>query len=223
VTTPAAIHAADERLQTILKAHVVGATVQDPASRPAGEDTAAAFTSAGALVPPYDPEALCLLVEHSNSLRQNVDAYATNIDGNGYRFDAVIDFDAEDARSKVADAITLERLAAREARHAPRGHVDDADRRGGLRTLRRAAPARPRRAGAPRCLLRLRLLRPLLRRPAPPHAPGPRGHRQRLLGGAPRRQGRPRAARLRAVVHGAAAPARPRGRWRSPSASASRR
>mgnify|MGYP000732918107 CR=1 FL=1 len=37
MTTPAAIHAADERLQTILKAHVVGATVQDPASRPAGE------------------------------------------------------------------------------------------------------------------------------------------------------------------------------------------
>ena len=30
VTTPDAIHAADERLQTILKAHVVGATVQDP-------------------------------------------------------------------------------------------------------------------------------------------------------------------------------------------------
>jgi hypothetical protein len=121
VTTPAAIHAADERLQTILKAHVVGATVQDPASRPAGEDTAAAFTSAGALIPPYDPETLCLLVEHSNSLRQNVDAYATNIDGNGYRFDAVIDFDAEDARSKVADAITLERLAAREARTLPEG------------------------------------------------------------------------------------------------------
>jgi hypothetical protein len=121
VTTPDAIHAADERLQTILKAHVVGATVQDPASRPAGEDTASAFTSAGALIPPYDPETLCLLVEHSNSLRQNVDAYATNIDGNGYRFDAVIDFDAEDARSKVADAITLERLAAREARTLPEG------------------------------------------------------------------------------------------------------
>ena len=121
MTTPDAIHAADERLQTILKAHVVGATVQDPASRPAGEDTASAFTSAGALIPPYDPETLCLLVEHSNSLRQNVDAYATNIDGNGYRFDAVIDFDAEDARSKVADAITLERLAAREARTLPEG------------------------------------------------------------------------------------------------------
>ena len=115
MTTPAAIHQADQQLQTILKAVVVGARVQDPASRSAGEETTGAFASAGALLPPYDPETLCLLVEHSNSLRQNVDAYATNIDGNGYRFDAVIDFDAEDARAKVSDAMTLERLAARDA------------------------------------------------------------------------------------------------------------
>ena len=94
--------------EVLLKAQVVGST-PDQASQPGGEaDTA--FASAGALEPPYDPEALCQLFEHSNSLRQNVDAYATNIDGNGYRFDAVIDFDAEDARSKVADAITLERM-----------------------------------------------------------------------------------------------------------------
>ena len=33
----------------------------------------------------------------------------------------VIDFDAEDARSKVADAITLERLAARDAGTLPEG------------------------------------------------------------------------------------------------------
>ncbi|MCL2726684.1 MAG: phage portal protein, partial [Polyangiaceae bacterium] len=121
MTTPAAVHDAEERLQTILKAVVVGARVQDPASRPAGEDPNTAFSSAGALQPPYDPEALCLLVEHSNSLRQNVDAYATNIDGNGYRFDAVIDFDAEDARAKVADAMTLERLEARDAGTLPEG------------------------------------------------------------------------------------------------------
>ncbi|MCL2726706.1 MAG: phage portal protein, partial [Polyangiaceae bacterium] len=69
MTTPAAVHNAEERLQTILKAVVVGARVQDPASR--SEDSSTAFTSAGALQPPYDPEALCLLVEHSNSLRQN--------------------------------------------------------------------------------------------------------------------------------------------------------
>jgi hypothetical protein len=41
----------------------------------------------------YDPEALCLLMEHANSLRQNVDAYATNIDGFGHRLEPAIDFE----------------------------------------------------------------------------------------------------------------------------------
>ncbi|GAB4206492.1 MAG: phage portal protein [Sandaracinaceae bacterium] len=121
MTTPEAVHDADRSLQTILKAIVVGARVQDPASRPGGEDVSTAFAAAGALQPPYDPEALCLLVEHSNSLRQNVDAYATNIDGNGFRFEPAIDFDAEDARQKVADALMLERIAAREAGTLPEG------------------------------------------------------------------------------------------------------
>jgi len=115
VTTPDAIHEADRTIQTILKAVVVGARVQDPASRPGGEEASTAFIAAGALQPPYDPEALCLLVEHSNSLRQNVDSYATNIDGFGYRFEPAIDFDAEDARQKVIDALMLERIAARDA------------------------------------------------------------------------------------------------------------
>jgi PBSX family phage portal protein len=110
-----AARVAEERLQTILKAVVVGARVQDPASLEGGEDgLATAFASAGALCPPYDPEALCLVLEHSNSLRQNVDAYATNIDGFGHRLEPAIDFDAEDADRRVADAIALERQAAKE-------------------------------------------------------------------------------------------------------------
>ena len=40
---------------------------------------------AGALFPPYDPEVLSSLMEHSNSLRPNVDAYKTNVDGFGFR------------------------------------------------------------------------------------------------------------------------------------------
>ena len=92
---------------------------QDPASRPGGEDLSAAFTAAGALEPPYDPEALCLLMEHSNSLRQNVDAYATNIDGFGHRLEPAIDFDAEDADRQVADCIYLERVAARDRGDLP--------------------------------------------------------------------------------------------------------
>jgi PBSX family phage portal protein len=121
VTTPDAVHEADRSLQTILKAVVVGARVQDPASRPGGEEVSTAFAAAGALQPPYDPEALCVLVEHSNSLRQNVDSYATNIDGFGYRFEPAIDFDAEDARQKVSDALMLERIAARDAGTLPEG------------------------------------------------------------------------------------------------------
>lgn len=110
----AAAYDAEARLQTILKAVVVSAKTQDPASRPGGEELNTAFTSAGAIEPPYDPEALCLLMEHSNSLRQNVDAYATNIDGFGHRFEPAIDFDADDADDRISDAIYLERLAARE-------------------------------------------------------------------------------------------------------------
>ena len=116
MTVADAIYEADRSLQTILKAVVVGTRVQDPASRPGGEDdTSAAFSAAGALLPPYDPEALCLLVEHSNSLRQNVDAYATNIDGFGFRFEPAIELDAEDARQRVADSLVLERTAAQDA------------------------------------------------------------------------------------------------------------
>ncbi|GAB5546971.1 MAG: phage portal protein [Sandaracinaceae bacterium] len=70
--------------------------------------------------PPYDLETLCLLLEHSNALRPNVDAYATNIDGFGHKLQAAIDFDAEDADERVAECIFLERVAARE-----RGELDE--------------------------------------------------------------------------------------------------
>ena len=119
MTEAARVHQAEERLQTILKAVVVGARAGDPVSRPGGEDLTEAFAASGALCPPYDPEALCLLMEHSNSLRQNVDAYATNIDGFGHRFEPAIDFDADDADRRVADCIYLERVAARD-----RGELD---------------------------------------------------------------------------------------------------
>lgn len=115
MTEATAVNGADERLQAILKAIVVGGTVDTPRSSPHGDETEHAFESAGALTPPYDPRALCLLFEHSNSLRPNVDAYATNIDGFGYRLEPVIDFDAEDAKQRVADAMVLERAAARSA------------------------------------------------------------------------------------------------------------
>ncbi len=98
----------DPQSQVQFKALVLGAEI--PASLPGGElDTA--FAEAGALTPPYDPETLCRLFEHSNSLRPNVDAYATNIDGFGHRLDPAIDLEAENADERVAESLYLEALA----------------------------------------------------------------------------------------------------------------
>lgn len=75
------------------------------------DDYATAFTNLGALDPVYDPEMLALIFEHSNSLRQNVDAYSTNIDGFGHRFDPVFDLEdvSIDTRIKHALMSDLER------------------------------------------------------------------------------------------------------------------
>jgi len=79
-----------------------------------GVDARGLVFSESVIEPPYDLETLCLLLEHSNSLRPNVDAYATNIDGFGHKLLPAIDFDAEDADERVAECIFLERLAAQE-------------------------------------------------------------------------------------------------------------
>lgn len=147
-TEVAAAADAETRLQTILKAVVVGAEERTPASLPGGEESSELFTSAGALEPPYDPLALCLLMEHSNSLRQNVDAYAVNIDGFGHRLEPAIDFEDEDADDRVAECVYLEREAARERGELPEDvpvepTADDvAARRAELKRLARVERAR---------------------------------------------------------------------------------
>jgi PBSX family phage portal protein len=78
------------------------------------ESTRRAFADMGALAPPYNLTSLCEVFEVSSALRQNVDAYATNIDGNGHRFEPVLDLDADDLHEQIAGAIYIERLAARE-------------------------------------------------------------------------------------------------------------
>jgi PBSX family phage portal protein len=77
------------------------------------------FAGMGAIAPPYDPETLALLFENSSSLRQNVDAYVTNIDAFGHRFEPVIDLDAGDADQRIANALYVER--ARTGEHEPGG------------------------------------------------------------------------------------------------------
>jgi PBSX family phage portal protein len=102
----------EERRDAILKA--TSPQEGEATSQPAGDGEGAGFSAASVIEPPYDPRALCLLFEHSNALRQNVDAYSVNVDGFGHRFEAAIDFDAEDVDARVAECIFLERVAARE-------------------------------------------------------------------------------------------------------------
>lgn len=67
----------------------------------------------GALVPPYEPYVLLTLLEHSNSLRQCVDGYVTNIDGGGHRFEPIIDLNASDADDRIKTYL-INRAAARQ-------------------------------------------------------------------------------------------------------------
>ena len=135
----------DDTDQAIFKALVLGTDI--PASVPGGElDTA--FAEVGALTPSHDPETLCRLFEHSNSLRPNVDAYATNIDGFGHRLDPAIDLEAENADERVAESLFLEALAAEEGGEpSPREASPDeiADR---VRALERLAQVEKSTLGA---------------------------------------------------------------------------
>lgn len=95
----------------LVKAHLVGREQVADSNVVTGRDDAqTVFASTGAVPPPYDPDTLCALLENSNSLRQNIDAYVTNIDAFGHRFEPVIDLDADDADQRIANAIYLERL-----------------------------------------------------------------------------------------------------------------
>ena len=71
------------------------------------------FRKQATLEPPYPPDFLCTLLEHSSALRQNIEAYAQNIDGFGWLAVPVLDLDADDADDRVRQAIKLERLAER--------------------------------------------------------------------------------------------------------------
>jgi PBSX family phage portal protein len=131
----------------LLKAVVLGQREGQQASTGGGESATGLFGAAGALEPPYDPEALCLLFEHSNALRQNVDAYATNIDGFGFRLEPAIDFDAEDADRRVAECLYLECLAAQERGELPAdAELEPSDEQVKARRLELVRLARAERA-----------------------------------------------------------------------------
>lgn len=108
------------RLQAILKTAVVVQHVSNPAGRETGK-SATLFTSAGELEPPCAPVALCLLIEHLNALKQNLDACTVNTEGFGHRLEPAIDFEAKDADARVVDAVFLHRSAARERQKLENG------------------------------------------------------------------------------------------------------
>lgn len=96
----------------LAKAHLFGAELPDSNVQPpeTRDRDARIFDRAGALAPPYPPDVLVKLFEHSSALRQNIDAYAVNIDGHGHRFEPVIDLDADDVIDRVRDAIVSDSL-----------------------------------------------------------------------------------------------------------------
>jgi PBSX family phage portal protein len=99
----------EEGRQAVVKAISFGGNVESQSTIGGGDESNQAFTQLGALCPPYDPLYLCHAFEHSNSLRSNVDAYATNIDGFGHRFEPILDFEADDIRERVRQIIATER------------------------------------------------------------------------------------------------------------------
>jgi PBSX family phage portal protein len=115
----------ERRIEPLIKAHVLGNAVPTPSAIAPGEGAAGAFAQAGALEAPYDPEALCRLFEHVGTLRPNIDAYATNIDGFGHRFESTLDLEGEHADELIKDVMLLERIQAAEAAEAEAADIEE--------------------------------------------------------------------------------------------------
>lgn len=76
----------------------------------------------GVIQPPTDPAWLAQVYGASSSVRPNVDAYATNVDGFAHRFEPVFDIQSDAARDFIRNMLVLERIQKGEL-----PMVDDAD------------------------------------------------------------------------------------------------
>lgn len=122
--------------EEVVKAHFIGTGRDGTESSNVLEtpdEQRALYASAGAITPPLDPVSLAHLFEMSGALRSNIDAYATNIDSFGHRFEPLIDLDADDAREKVKMAMVQERMLGLDSNGNPL--EDDGDVEKLLRTL----------------------------------------------------------------------------------------
>lgn len=103
-----------EALVPLAKAYFVGEDSGSQSNAIAEQDkTSNVFQNSGAVPPIYDPTILALIFENSSALRQNVDAYITNIDSFGHHFVPVLDLTAEDVDERIRDALRAERRYAK--------------------------------------------------------------------------------------------------------------
>lgn len=109
----------------VVKVGTIGAEPGATRVLPEGEQTQA-FTVAGAMTPPYDPERLARMYEHSHSLRPNVEAYATNVDGFPWRLEQTIDLDAKDVDEQIRRSLQIESVFDRLS--APSAELSDEQR-----------------------------------------------------------------------------------------------
>jgi PBSX family phage portal protein len=96
----------DRGTSSVLKASRLGtgARTKPPLAEDPG-DGEGLYTGPGALVPPYDPNTLIRLYESSNALRQNIDAYITNIESFGYRFEPTVNIASDDIREVIETSV----------------------------------------------------------------------------------------------------------------------
>ena len=104
VAEPVSLRTAARKL--IVKVSELGEAITAPASVQ-DDDVLASLLGSGIVEPDYDPETLKRIADNSSSLNQNVQAYATNIDGQGWRIKTVVDFDGDDAWSEVKESMWL--------------------------------------------------------------------------------------------------------------------
>jgi len=99
------IHRAARKL--IVKASELGATIVPQASSSDAHNELAALSGSRVIEPDYDPTTLRRIRENSSSLPQNIQAYATNVDGQGHRIKNKVDFDSDDAWLAVKESLWL--------------------------------------------------------------------------------------------------------------------
>jgi len=117
--------AAPDESAAVVKVGTIGAEPGATRLLTEGEEHSA-FTRAGAISPPYHPQTLARVYEHSHALRPNVEAYATNIEGFPWRLEQTIDLDAKDADEQIKRSLQIEKVFDRLA--APSAELTEEER-----------------------------------------------------------------------------------------------